>query len=389
MITLDRITLREIHLPLVEPFRAAHGVVSVRRILLLELVDADRTVAWSECVADALPTYSPDTVDTCWLSISEWIAPLVLGTSFDTPQAVDALLEERVRGHRMARAAVEMGTWAIAAMQAGQSLAALLTRDVAPRRFVETGIALGMHAAPDALAERVQSAVASGYRRVKLKIEPGRDVAFVRAARDALGDLSVLLSVDANCSYSLHDAAHMRAFEELDTLGLAMIEQPLGHDDLVDHAELQRRMRTPLCLDESITSVAACRAAIALGAARVVNLKSGRVGGFAEALRIHDVCASAALPVWCGGMLESGVGRASNVALASLHNFTLPGDLSPSARYWERDIVTPAWTMDAHGSVRVPLDRPGLGVDVDVGFVDQLTVRSTVLRAGADRATTS
>ena len=387
MITLDRITLREIHLPLVEPFRAAHGTVSARRILLLELEDRDGTRVWSECVAQSLPSYSPETVDTCWVTIPEGIAPRVLGASFASPGDADTRAREYAGEHQMARAAVEMGMWTIHAMQLGKPLAVLLARDATPRRHVESGIALGMHPTPAGLATRVKSALSEGYRRIKLKIEPGRDIAFVRAAREALGDADASLIVDANGSYSLDDPAHLRGLEELDTLGLGMIEQPLGRQAFREHGELQRRLRTPICLDESITGPEEIESAMAFQSARIINLKPGRVGGFTTALLIHDRCAGAGIPVWCGGMLESGIGRACNVALASLPNFRLPGDLSPSARYWERDIVSPAWTMDARGAVKVPLDRPGLGVDIDEGFIDQLTVRAQVLRAGARRGT--
>jgi O-succinylbenzoate synthase len=386
--TIERITLREIRLPLVEPFRTAAGAVDERRILLLELADGDGTVAWSECVAEAMPSYSAETVDTCWLAISEWLAPRVLGVACGSPTDIDALLARDVRGHRMARAAVEMGAWALAAARTGRSLAAQIlaastfARDGGheARPFVETGIALGMAASPEALVERSRKALASGYKRIKLKIEPGRDVAFVGAVRDALG-LGVALSADANCSYAREAAADIQALESLDAFGLTMLEQPLDADDLVRHAALQHRLATPLCLDESITGLARARDMVALGSARVVNLKPGRVGGFLEALAIHDFCAGAGVRLWCGGMLECGIGRAYNVALASLPGFTEPGDLSPSARYWARDVVVPAWTMDEAGRVRVPLDRPGLGVDVDTGWIDELTVRSATLRA--------
>lgn len=382
MIRLSRVTLREIRLPLIEPFQTAAGVIEHRRILLVELTDVDGAETWSECVAEAQPTYSPETVDSCWLALSEWILPVALGTPLSSPKAANALLERSVRGNRMARAAIEMGVWAIAALQRELPLATLLAGESAeadkpgtgPRQSVETGIALGMQSTPEALANRSAAARAAGYRRIKVKVEPGRDVAFVQAAREAVGpDFS--LSVDANCSYSLANQDHMRALDTLDTLDLTMIEQPLAHDDLLHHAELQRRLTTAICLDESISSEADVELMLNLGSARVVNLKPGRVGGFRPAIAIHDRCASAGVPVWCGGMLECGIGRAYNVALASLPNFTLPGDLSPSGRYWARDVVRPPWTMDTNGLVNVPLDRDGLGVDVDIGMIDNLTVR--------------
>jgi len=242
------------------------------------------------------------------------------------------------------------------------------------------GVALGVQPSPAALAERAGAALAEGYRRVKLKVGPGRDVAYVGAAREAVGPAAPL-AADANNAYTLDDPAHGAALEALDALGLLMIEQPLAHDDLVRHARLQRRLRTPLCLDESITGADRAEDMLALGAGRVVNLKPGRVGGLAEALAVHDLCLARGVPLWCGGMLESGVGRAYNVALASLAGFTLPGDLSPSARYWARDVVTPEWTMDAEGRTRVPLDRPGISVAVDAGRVDDLTVRAQTITA--------
>jgi o-succinylbenzoic acid (OSB) synthetase len=237
-----------------------------------------------------------------------------------------------------------------------------------------------MQSTPEDLAARVLSARDEGYRRIKIKITPGRDVAYARAAREALGD-DIALTVDANGSYSAQNEKHIKALEEIDTLGLSMIEQPLAHDDLVHHADLQRLLATPICLDESISGDPTTEEMLALGSARIVNLKPGRVGGFQQALAIHDRCADAGVPVWCGGMLESGIGRAYNVALASLPNFTLPGDLSPSARYWERDIITQPWTMDKAGRVKVPLQKSGIGVEADNSFIDELTVRCKTFSA--------
>jgi O-succinylbenzoate synthase len=298
----------------------------------------------------------------------------VLGRTFEGPQAVYAALERDFRGHRMAKAAVEMGCWDVAARQAGVPLARLLG---GTRERVAAGISIGIQESPAALVARALAARAEGYRKIKVKIRPGADVEYVRAAREALGPEAALMA-DANSAYAPGDAEHLA---RLDAFGLTMLEQPLGQDDLVRHAELQRRLTTPICLDESITSVDRAADMIALGSGRIVNVKPGRVGGFAAARAIHDLCREHGIPVWCGGMLESGVGRAHNVALASLPNFSLPGDLSPSARYWARDIVHPEWTMDGSGMVRVPLDRPGIGVDVDVERVAALSVRTAELRA--------
>ena len=372
VIRIERITLREIRLPLREPFRISSGVVAERRIALLELRDADGVTGWSECVAMEHPNYNPETIDTAWHAITEWVAPRVLGRSFGDPRDIFPVLEHDFRGHLMAKAAVEMGMWVVAAERAGTPLARMLG---GTRPEIETGISLGIQRSPGALVEKARAAVALGYRKVKIKIQPGADVAYVAAAREALG-ASAPLMADANNAYTLADADRLA---ELDRLGLMMIEQPLAWDDLLQHATLQQRLETPICLDESITSLDRARDMVALGSGRIVNIKPGRVGGFHQSIAIHDFCSQNDIPVWCGGMLESGVGRACNVALASLPNFTKPGDLSPSARYWERDVVTPEWTMSADGMVRVPLDRPGLGVDVDLDRVENLTVRKTVL----------
>jgi O-succinylbenzoate synthase len=274
----------------------------------------------------------------------------------------------------MAKAAVEMGCWDVAARQQGVPLSRLLggTRDRVP-----TGISIGIQRTPDALVERARQAVAQGYRKIKMKIEPGADVAFVGAVRQALGP-ELHLMADANSAYTLADADRL---EELDQFKLIMIEQPLDREDLLRHAKLQRMIETPICLDESITSVDRAADMIELRAGRIINIKPGRVGGFAVSKAIHDLCQQHGIPVWCGGMFESGVGRAHNVALASLPNFSLPGDVSPSARYWERDIVAPEWTMDAEGMVHVPLANPGFGVTVDTDRVDDLTVKREVFSA--------
>jgi o-succinylbenzoate synthase len=375
------IRIREIRLPLREPFRISSGVIVERRICLVEVEDADGNIGWGESVADAEPNYSPETIDTVWLATREWLAPRLLGRQLRGPSEVAPLLGIGVQGHRMARAMVEMACWALGAERAGVPLARLLG---GVRERVPTGISIGIQADPDVLAEKALEARDAGYRKVKVKIRPGADLAFVAAVREAIG-FDTPLMVDANSAYALDDAEHLAA---LDDFALTMIEQPLGQDDLVRHASLQRRLQTPICLDESIVSLERAQDMVTLGSGRIVNIKPGRVGGFAESIRIHDFCRSAGIPVWCGGMLESGIGRAHNVALASLPNFSLPGDLSPSARYWTRDIVDPEWTMDEAGMVRVPLDRPGLGVDIDRDAVDRLTVRRAVFRRERPASTT-
>jgi O-succinylbenzoate synthase len=374
MFCLDRLTLREIRLALKEPFRISSGIEIERRILLLEFVDRDGASTWSECVASSLPNYTPETIDTAWLAIRQWLGPRLLGRQFTSATEVHAVLAENVRGHNMAKAALEMGCWAVESMIRKLPLSVLLG---GTREHVPTGISLGIQTAPPKLVERAEAAVAAGYRKIKLKIQPGQDLEFVRAVRDALGaDIEIM--ADANAAYTIGDSAHLRL---LDEFSLIMLEQPLGADDLIQHAELQRQMTTPICLDESITTIDRARDMIALKCGRIINIKPGRVGGFAVSKGIHDVCSDAGIPVWCGGMLESGIGRAYNVALASLPNFSLPGDLSPSARYWAKDIVSPEWTMDAEGMVRVPRTEDGIGVTVDVERIESITQRSEVLTA--------
>lgn len=375
---IERVTLREIQLRLVEPFRISSGVVEHRRILLVELEGTSGgprpsvARAWGECVAGEHPNYGPETIDTAWLMIRQELAPRFFGWSFDHPREVSPRLAESFRGHRMARAALEMASWELAARLDGKPLAELLG---GTRETVSAGVSLGIQESPEALLEKARQAFERGYAKVKAKIRPGADVEMMEPLRRAFGPEAVL-AVDANAAYSLDDPDHMERLRRLDGLGLLMIEQPLEGEDLVRHARLQRQLDTDLCLDESITSPNRAEDMIELGAGRVINIKPGRVGGFAPAIAIHDLAEKAGVPVWCGGMLESGVGRAHNVALASLPNFRLPGDLSPSERYWARDVVTPAWEMDHEGEVRVPWDKPGPGVEIDQSFLDSITVRT-------------
>ena len=373
MVQLVRISLREIHLPLKEPFRISSGICLDRRIMLLELEDADGVTTWSECVAGEAPNYSSETIDTAWIVLIDYIASRMLGVAYAQPEDVHPALELNFRDHRMAKAAVEMGVWALFAEKEGVPLSRRIggTRDE-----IATGISLGIQDSPAALVERVGKALAQGYQKVKLKIEPGHDIDFVRAVRDAFPKAPLM--ADANNAYTLADTPRLA---QLDAFELMMVEQPLAHDDLVRHADLQRALRTPICLDESITSVDRAEDMLTLRSGRIINIKPGRVGGFQQSKAIHDLCMRNGIPVWCGGMLESGIGRAYNVALASLPGFTKPGDVSPSARYWAEDVVTPEWTMSSAGMVRVPLDRPGIGVDVNVDRIDDLTVRTEVLLA--------
>ena len=341
-----------------------------RRILLLELHDAGGTSEWAECVAGETPNYSPETIDTAWFAIREWLAPRLLGKSVGAPEAVHEILERNISGHNMAKAALEMGSYGVIAKQSDVSLSNLIGGQ---RDRVATGISIGIQKDPDALVERAKRALADGYRKIIAKA----------------GLQAYIAQAGANGALMLYpkEIVNYRDWEAIDIdlwrhywFGMVNRGVMAQRDDLVRHAQLQRRLKTPICLDESITDVARCEDMIALKSGRIVNIKPGRVGGFTVARRIHDVCAQHAIPVWCGGMLESGIGRAYNVSLASLPNFTLPGDLSPSARYWDRDIVTPEWTMDSQGMVSVPRDKPGIGVTVDRDRIDNITVREEELR---------
>lgn len=371
-VTVDRVVMYEIHLPLVEPFRISSGVTSMRRIFLLELTERDGTTCWSECVAGDLPNYSPETIDTAWLAVKEWLVPKLMGKPVH-PWGASDLLNQGVRGHEMAKASLEMGLWGMAANRAGMSLSAAIG---GVREHVETGISLGIQESPEALVDKARCALSQGYQKIKIKIKPGMDLSFVSAVREALGDCAPLM-VDANNAYDLDSTGPngVDALLALDELGLVMIEQPLAWDDVVRHVELQRRMKTRICLDESITSLAKAEDMIRLEAGRIINIKPGRVGGFGPSLAIHAACLAAEIPVWCGGMLESGIGRAYNVALASLPGFTIAGDISPSSRYWHQDVVTPEWTMDSQGRVEVPTTA-GLGVTVDRRRIEELSVRT-------------
>jgi len=337
---------------------------------MLIRLDGGGLTAWGECVADNDPYYSPETVETAWHVISHFLAPLVLGVAFDHPRDVFPALR-RVRGHQMAKAAIEMAAWDLFAKQAGVPLSAVLG---GTRARVAAGVSIGIQDSLGQLTDRVAAELADGYQRVKIKVKPGWDLAAVTAVRRRFGQ--VPLMVDANAAYGLEDAEHLAG---LDQFGLIMIEQPLEYDDIRDHAALQRRLATAICLDESIHSVRLGRDAIDAGACRIINIKPGRVGGHAESIRLHDLCASRGVPVWHGGMLESGIGRAHNLHLSSLPNFTLPGDVAASRRYYEPDLIDPPIVVAADGTIGVP-DGPGIGVHVVSDRVEQATIRRLEMR---------
>lgn len=362
---IERATLREIPLRLKEYFEISSGGSQDRRIVLLTL-EGEGLEGWSECVAGDDPSYSYETTETAWHILSDFILPNVVGRDIAGPEDVFASIPW-IRGHGMAKAAVEMAVWDMAARADGVSLSAKLG---GTRSAVPVGVSVGIKPNDEALHEQVAGFIADGYARVKIKIKPGRDVEMLAGLREAFPD--TLFMADANSAYTLADADRLR---ELDALDLMMIEQPLRYDDFLEHARLQAMIETPVCLDESIKSVGDTELALHLGSCRIINIKPGRVGGLGTSRRIHDMMRSAGLAVWCGGMLESGVGRAHNVALASLPGFTLPGDISASRRYWERDIVSPEFEV-ADGEMQVPTG-PGIGVEVDVERIEALTTRKS------------
>ena len=362
---IEMITLRELRMRLRSPFETSFGITQERRILLVEIV-ADGISGWGEVTAMESPFFNSETTDTAWHVISDYLTPQLIGR--DVASAVDVPpLWAGVRGHEMAKAGVENALWDAEAQHKGLPLSTLLG---GRREEITCGVSIGICETPQALARKVEKEVRSGYQRIKLKIKPGKDFAFVAEVRKEFPD--ILLSVDANSAYDLGDSAHLKTFDQFNLL---MMEQPLQWDEIHAHAKLQRMMGTAICLDECITNSRHANTAIELGACRIINIKLGRVGGHHSARQVHDVCREHAIPVWCGGMLESGIGRAHNIAMSTLPNFTLPGDVSASQRYWHEDIIDPEVEVTPNGTIRVPRD-PGLGFTVKRAFVDRLTTRS-------------
>lgn len=366
---IESIELRHVRVSLVSPFETSFGVTTDRETIIACVV-ADGVTGWGECVADAAPGYSCETVTTAWHILRDFLIPELLRAPLDDPRDTPARFR-RVRGHNMAKATLEAALWDIAAQQAGQSLAQYIG---GVRERVPVGVSIGIQPSSDRLAETARRYREAGYGRIKIKIKPGRDLADARAARQAVGDTPLM--IDANSAYTLADAP---LFQQMDELGLLMIEQPLGYDDIYEHHKLQQQLRTPICLDESIHSAADARFALEIGACRIINIKQGRVGGLTHAIAVHDVCRQAGAPVWCGGMLETGIGRALNVALASLPNFTLPGDLSASDRYYRLDLIDPPFALNPDSTLSVPAG-PGLGVTVIQDRLDAATLRRETFR---------
>jgi O-succinylbenzoate synthase len=367
-VKIDRITLREIRMPLVHPFETSFGRTTGRRILLVE-IENDGAIGWGEVTAGERPFYNEEWVDSAWLILRDFVAPRVLHKQMDSAADI-APLSSHIRGHRMACGGLEAAAWDLEARQLGlplwEHIGGLMTE-------IDCGVSIGIQDSVEVLLSLIERETAAGYQRIKMKIRPGWDVDVVRQVRQRFPDIRLM--VDANSAYLLADAPHLK---QLDGFGLTMIEQPLAHDDIIDHARLQAQLTTRICLDECIRSARQAEQAIEMKACGVINIKLGRVGGFSEALLVHNVARAHGIPVWCGGMLESGIGRAHNIALSTLENFTLPGDVSASRRYWQRDIIDPPVEVTPRGTIKVG-NRPGIGYDVDLDYVEKITARKEEL----------
>lgn len=364
---IERIELFHLKIDLLRPFETSSSRKTYREHVLVKAY-ADGLVGWGESPSPSDPYYCPETTETCWHLLKDFLAPSVLRQEW---QGIEELVARyaRVKGNHFARSGLEMACWDLLARAQGKPLHALLG---GTRTEIHSGVSLGIEADLERLLGLVEQYVGEGYRRVKLKIAPGRDVRTIARVREHYPELPLM--ADANSAYRLED---LPTLKELDRFGLMMIEQPLAHDDIVDHARLQRELRTPICLDESILSAEDARKALELGSARIINIKVSRLGGLLEARRVHDLCYRLGVPVWCGGMHEYGVGRAANVALSSLPGFVLPGDVSGSDKYYARDIVEPPILARA-GTIPVPTG-PGLGVEVDEALVRRYTLRHLVV----------
>ncbi len=372
MIRIDAIHMREINMPLAYPFETSFGLTTGRRILLVE-IEAEGLTAWGECVAGEHPYFSDEMIDTAWIITETELIPRLLETELEGGGNVPDVLKQ-VRGHRMAKAALENAIWDLEAQMVKVPLAQLLggTREVVP-----CGVSIGIQPTPEKLMEKIETELAAGYQRIKLKCKPGWDNAIFEMVRKRWPD--IMLSCDANSAYRMKDFDHIASWDQFNLL---MAEQPLWYDDFYFHSMLQKQINTAICLDESIRNRRDALAAIDMGSCQIINIKVGRVGGFSEAIAVHNVAAERGIPVWCGGMLETGIGRAHNIALSSLPNFKLPGDVSASKRYWAQDIIEPEVTVSGKGEIVVP-KTPGSGYRVLPERIEALTVRRKTLRANA------
>jgi o-succinylbenzoate synthase len=369
---IESVTLRELHMPLVHFFETSFGRTTQRRVMLVE-VQVDGITAWGECVAGEHPHYSEESIETAWYVIQAELAPAVLGRRIDSGRDMPAMLQ-RIRGHRMAKAALENAVWEAEAQAKKIPLWKLLG---GTRSDIACGVSIGIQDSPEQLLDKIATELAAGYQRIKVKCKPGWDIQIFHRIRERWPE--ILLSCDANSAYTLSDIEHLKQF---DRFNLLMIEQPLWNDDFYFHAKLQKQLTTRICLDEAIHHARSARAAIELGACGIINVKVGRVGGFSEAIAVHNVAQENHIPVWCGGMLESGIGRAHNVALSTLANFSLPGDVSASKRYWKEDIIEPEVVVSNRGTIPIT-DRVGRGYEVRKDLIERLTVRKDTIREAA------
>jgi o-succinylbenzoate synthase len=369
---IESITVRELRMPLVHFFETSFGRTTERRVMLVEL-QLDGISAWGECVAGEHPYYSEESIDTAWYVIQAELGPALLGRRIDAGRDLPAMLQ-RVRGHRMAKAALENAVWEAEAQAKKIPLWKLLG---GTRSEIACGVSLGIQDSAEQLLDRIAAELSAGYQRIKVKCKPGWGIQIFHRIRERWPE--ILLSCDANSAYTLSDIEHLKEF---DRFNLLMIEQPLWNDDFYFHAKLQRELKTRICLDEAIHHGRSARAAIELGACGIINVKVGRVGGFTEAIAVHNVAQESNIPVWCGGMLESGIGRGDNVALSTLPNFSLPGDVSASKRYWKEDIIEPEVTVSQNGTIRIN-DRIGRGYEVRKDLIERLTVRKDTIRQAA------
>src|SRR6266478_3771264 len=359
-----QIILREIAMKLATPFETSVERTEFRRIVLIE-AEVEGVTGWGECVAGETPTYSPETTETAWHILRDFLWPLLKGKEFGAASEVWRILEH-VRGHNMAKGALEAAVWDAEARQKGLPLWKMIG---GAREEIACGVSIGIKESLDELVAAVKKELAAGYQRIKIKIKPGKDVEQVKGLRQEFPRIKLM--VDANSAYRASD---WPVLQQLEAYHLMMIEQPLGWDDLFGHVELQKKLQTPICLDECIHTLEQAEAAIALGACKIINIKLGRVGGYTVARKIHDLCQANSIPVWCGGMLEAGIGRAHNIALSTLPNFILPGDVTASRRYWHEDIIEPEVTVSAQGTIRVPTG-PGIGFAPQLERIEKLTVR--------------
>jgi O-succinylbenzoate synthase len=367
---IDAIFLRELRLPLVQPFQTSFGTTTDRRILLVEM-QAEGLTGWGECVAGEHPYFSDETVDTAWVVMQQELGPMLANAEPEHGGKCPSIFRQ-VRGHRMAKAALENSVWDLEAQMKGIPLASLLG---GTRETIDCGVSIGIQPSLEQQLAEVEKEIAAGYQRIKLKCKPGWDVKVFEAVRHRWPE--IMLSCDANSAYRLNDADHITTFEEFNLL---MIEQPLWYDDFYFHSMLQKRLETPICLDESIRNRRDALAAIEMESCRIINIKCGRVGGFSEAIAVHNAAQERGVPVWCGGMLETGIGRAHNIALSTLPGFTLPGDVSASKRYWAEDVIEPEVVVSSKGEITVPTTA-GRGFEVKAGLVEKLTVRREEIRA--------